>query len=322
MKKIFIQFIFLIIGIFPTIAQSSGAGAKKNASPIWLADCEKKLLDLRKSKELDPISDFLPFFGKKVREMGYSLPLPFGVGTSFMAMRQTNKISDFNLIIQDQEIPFDLKFYNAVSTDLNYTFRPDVWIFPFLNVYGVFGYSSGRIKPTVLIPGITANLPIIGDVNIIKPIELNDEIKYKGSTVGLGSMVAGGFKSYFFVLDYNYTWSNMDVMPQTIEVQTITGRIGVMLEGFKTIGKGTFWLGAMYIDINQYVTDMFDLRSQNPDIADVLGDEIGYSMKLGVAEPLNLLIGGSWSFHPRMTFVLEAGIGDRSQFLLSVDYRF
>jgi hypothetical protein len=321
MKKLPYLIGFLLLSL--TIqAQTSGAGAKKNAEPIWLSDCESKLDTFRKSREVKPIVDFPPFFGKKVREMGYSLPLPFGVGASFMVMRQTNKIDNFRLVIDGEEVPYDIKFYDAVSTDMNVTFRPDMWLFPFLNVYGLAGYTSGSIKPSVLIPGIQADLPVIGEVDIVKPIELNDKIEYKGTTVGIGATAAGGFKSYFFTLDYNYTWSDLDLIPQTVEVQTITPRVGIMLEGFKTIGTGTFWLGAMYIDINQEINDQFNLRESNPEVADILGDEIGYIMDIGVAEPWNFLVGGAWAFNPRMTLVLEAGIGDRSQFLTSVDYRF
>ena len=123
-------------------------------------------------------------------------------------------------------------------------------------------------------------------------------------------------------MDYNYTWTNLDVIPTTVEVQTITPRVGILLEGFKTIGTGTFWLGAMYIDINQAISDEFDLKESNPDLAAILGNKVGYAMDLTVAEPWNFLVGGAWAFHPRMTLVLEVGIGDRSQFLTSIDYRF
>ena len=303
-------------------AQNSGAGAKKGQEPIWLSDCEDKLDELRKSYEIEPITRIPPILGPQAREKGYTLPLPFGVGTSFMVMRQTNKISDFRLIVEGTEVPYDIKFYNAVSTDFNATFRPDVWIFPFLNVYGILGYTSGSIKPNVLIPGFSATLPGLGDVDIIEPFELNDLIEYKGSTMGVGTTLAGGFKSYFFTLDYNYTWSNMDVIPTTVKAYTVTPRVGILMEGFKTLGTGTFWIGAMYVDINQAVSDSFNLRDSSPDVADILGDELGYAMTMGVEHPVNFIIGGAWSPSQRTTLVFEAGVGDRSQFLISVDYRF
>jgi len=284
MKKLIVLILVIMAGSL-IHAQNSGAGAKKNAEPIWLSDRENKLDTFRKSREVKPIVDFPPFFGKKVREMGYSLPLPFGVGASFMVMRQTNKISNFRLVFDGEEVPYDIQFYDAVSTDMNVTFRPDMWLFPFLNIYGLAGYTSGSIKPSVLIPGIQADLPGIGEVDILQPFILNDKIEYKSSTIGVGATAAGGFKSYFFTVDYNYTWSNLDVIPTTVEVQTITPRVGILLEGFKTIGTGTFWLGAMYIDVNQEVSDQFNLRESDPELADILGDQIGYVMDLTVPNP-------------------------------------
>ena len=322
-SKRYILLLILLVASLITYAQNSGAGAKKEQAPIWLSDCENKLDELRKSNEIEPITQALPIFGKQAREQGYTLPLPFGVGTSFMVMRQTNKISDFRLVVDGTEVPYDVKFYNAVSTDFNATFRPDIWIFPFMNVYGVLGYTSGSIKPNVLIPGLSATLPNLGDVEIIEAFELNDLIEYKGSTMGLGTTLAGGFKSYFFTLDYNYTWSNMDVIPTTVKVQTITPRVGILLEGFKTLGTGTLWIGARYVDINQEVTDQIvNLRETDPELADILGDELGYAMTMGVEDPLNFIIGGAWSPSQRTTLVFEAGVGDRSQLLISVDYRF
>ncbi|MCF6222756.1 MAG: hypothetical protein L3J34_03405 [Flavobacteriaceae bacterium] len=314
--------VFLIMFVSSIKAQNSGAGAKKDKQPIWLSDCEDKIDDLGKSNQVEPLSDFLPFFGKKIREMGYSLPLPFGVGMSFMVMRQTNKISNFKLIIDGEDVPYDIKFYNAVSTDVNVSFRPDIWILPFLNVYAVMGKTSGNMKPTILIPGIQVDLPNLGEIDIVKPIEITDEINYKGTTAGFGTTLAGGFKSYFFTVDYNYTWTNLDVITQTVTAQTLTPRIGVILDSYKTKGTGTLWLGAMYIDINETIVGSVNLRELDPEVADIIGDELNYSMDIGVTEPWNFLIGGAWGFHPRMTLVLEAGIGDRSQFLASIDYRF
>ena len=100
--------IFMFAGV--TNAQVSGAGAKKDMQPMWLSDCEKKLEDFRQSVKAKPLIDFLPLWGKKLREMGYDLPLPVGGGVSFMAMRQTNKISDFKLMVEGEEIPLDIRF--------------------------------------------------------------------------------------------------------------------------------------------------------------------------------------------------------------------
>ncbi len=114
----------------------------------------------------------------------------------------------------------------------------------------------------------------------------------------------------------------MDVIPTTVKVHTLTPRVGILLEGLKTLGTGTFWIGAMYVHLNQDVTGSINLREVDPEVADILGDELGYAMTMGVEEPLNFIVGGAWSPSQRTTLVIEAGVGDRSQILISVDYRF
>ena len=193
--------LFNVISIF-SYAQVSGGGAKKDFQPIWLSDCKDKLEEYRKENQVKPLQEVLPFWGKKLREDGYQLPLPMGVGINTIVMRQTNKLSEFNLLIDKESIPYDLQVYNVQSTDVNVTFRPDLWIFPFLNIYGVIGYTSGSIKPAVLIPGISYEDPILGDVDISESFVISETIEYEGQTLGFGSTLAGGYKSMFFTLDY------------------------------------------------------------------------------------------------------------------------
>ncbi len=103
-KTVMPLFILLLVTL-SAHGQTSGAGAKKGLNPIWMSDCENKLDELRKSNEILPVLQVPPIFGKQAREKGYTLPLPFGVGTSFMVMRQTNTISDFRLILDGTEVP-------------------------------------------------------------------------------------------------------------------------------------------------------------------------------------------------------------------------
>ena len=327
MKHLYFTFAILCMALLillpeSALAQGSGGGAKKDYQPLWLSDCEKRLEELRKENELEPIQNFLPVWGKTLREQGYALPLPMGVGTSFIAMQQTNTISDFKLLVDNTLLPYDIRVYNAQSVDFNFTFRPDIWVFPFLNVYGILGYTKGSIQPNIIVPGISADLPILGPVDIIKPFEVNDKIEYSGTTVGAGATAAGGFGSLFFIVDYNYTLSDMDALPQVVAAQTLSSRIGLSLEAFKTLGKGALWIGAMYLDINETISEKINLAEKDPELAAILGDEIGYEMTMGVKEPLNFLLGGSWLISPRMNLMVEAGIGDRSQIMVGFDFRF
>ena len=305
-----------------SFAQISGGGAKKDFDPLSLSDCKEKLEKYYQENQAKPLQNFLPFFGKTLRDQGYQLPLPMGVGVNTIIMRQTNKLSEFNLLIDKSAIPYDLQVYNIQSTDLNVTFRPDLWIFPFLNIYGIIGYTSGSVNPAIIIPSIVYEDPILGEIEINEAFIINQAIAYEGKTLGFGTTIAGGFKSMFFTLDYNYTISQMDVIKDDIIAHTLTPRVGVTLDAYNTKGKGVIYVGAMYLHIDQKISDRINLRQTAPDIADIIGEEIGYSMRLGVKEPINFILGGSWQINQHMNLMVETGMGDRSQLMVGFEYRF
>ena len=314
--------VYLFVVSINTYAQVSGRGAKKNFKPLWLSDCKDKIEELHKENQAEPLQNIFPFWGKKLRAEGYQLPLPMGVGINAIIMRQTNKLSEFNLLIDQETIPYDLQVYNVQSIDANITFRPDLWLFPFLNVYGIIGYTSGSVTPAIVIPSIVYDAPIIGEIEITESFIINEKIEYQGKTLGFGTTLAGGYKSMFFTLDYNYTVSKMDVLPTDVIAHTLTPRVGITMNAMNTIGSGVVYVGAMYLHVNQTISDKVNLRETAPDIADIVGDEIGYSMTLGVKEPINFIIGGGWQINRHMNLMVEAGVGDRSQFMLGFDYRF
>lgn len=318
----FIPISILLATMLDSTAQVSGGGAKKDFEPIWLSDCKDKLENFRKENQVEPLQNLFPFWGKKLREAGYQLPLPMGVGINAIIMRQTNKLSEFSLLIDQEVIPYNLQVYNIQSTDANITFRPDLWVLPFLNVYGVFGYTSGSVTPAIIIPGIVYDDPFFGEIEINDPFIINETIEYQGRTLGFGTTVAGGYKSMFFTLDYNYTVSKMDVIKDEVIAHCIAPRIGVTMDAYNTKGKGVIYVGAMYLHVEQTVSDKVNLREIAPDIADIIGDEIGYSMTLGLKEPVNFIIGGAWQITQHINLMVEAGVGDRNQLMVGFDYRY
>src|SRR6187402_1660084 len=82
----------------------------------------------------------LPILGKKATAAGFSLPYSAGLGVNYLYQKS-------DLIINNLEIGFNngpktnmdniVQFNNATATSNGLNFRPDVWLFPFLNVYGI-----------------------------------------------------------------------------------------------------------------------------------------------------------------------------------------
>jgi hypothetical protein len=85
----------------------------------------------------------LPLFGDVARERGYELPLPFGVTANFMYIDTDFKVDSISIGLggaPPAEVSF-LDFDEDRASAKTTTMRFDAWLLPFLNVYGVVGYT-------------------------------------------------------------------------------------------------------------------------------------------------------------------------------------
>lgn len=131
----------------------------------------------------EPINDSLtwdyslPIWGKKVVKRGYKLPLPYGFNFMYINTSVSLDITKFKLKIGDgkhQELideKLNTETLNFTETKAYFNgvnFRPDFWLLPFLNVYGIVttGKGSTEVALSPKIPygnsGDVLNLPAFG----------------------------------------------------------------------------------------------------------------------------------------------------------------
>jgi len=131
----------------------------------------------------------LPAWGVAAAERGHVLPLPFGIGINYYSEKQPFAIDDLQIPLDGGD-PVSVKDFAEIdqvtTQQSSLTGRLDAWLFPFLNVYGVFGYTSGDMTGTVGLPAILE----LG----IPAQQLPLAISYSGPTYGGGGTIAGGFK--------------------------------------------------------------------------------------------------------------------------------
>ena len=303
------------VNLSPKILLTQSEYPIKDEHPIG----EDKPLD-EKRPTVEPITRALPIWGEKVRAMGYDLPLPFGVGANFVYMDQGIEIRDLDVEINDRNIDVSgISFSNADAHDAAATARLDVWLLPFANVYGIFGYINGEAELDVNIPALVVNLPIVGPVPITEPKTVNFNIDYNGTTYGGGTTLAGGYRYFFGSLDINYTESTIDVVDGEIETFTVSPRLGVLVDPDAVPGSFAFWVGAMYMDYEQTVTDDINLRELDPRLPSV---NIDFEIDVENEERWNFLFGGQWEFTKRFQFAAEGGIGNRDQIIVGGFFRF
>jgi hypothetical protein len=152
---------------------------------------------------------------------GFQLPLPFGIGLNYYREQQPFKIKDLQVSRGGQPVSVNdfLQLEKVDTTQQNGLARLDAWLFPFLNVYGLAGYTSGNMQGKIALPGI----PTLGIPAQTLPLD----ISYEGPTYGFGGTLAGGFKvsdwrdlTLFVVADANYTVTPLDFTDERLFTDT------------------------------------------------------------------------------------------------------
>ena len=96
------------------------------------------LIDSLKSTEY-PYA--LPILGAKAAARGYDLPYSAGIGVNYLWQESSVIIEDLFVGFNNGPM-YDLdeiiRFDDAIATANAINIRPDIWLLPFLNVYGLF----------------------------------------------------------------------------------------------------------------------------------------------------------------------------------------
>src|SRR6478752_7055228 len=125
----------------------------------------------------------LPIWGKKAAKLGFNLPYSAGIGINYLWQRS-------DLVIENLQVGFNnnglrnldqvIRFDKATSEASGVNIRPDIWLFPFLNVYGILAKSS---------PSTTVNYGIyVPDQSGTwsQVISLTSQAKFQATTLGFG----------------------------------------------------------------------------------------------------------------------------------------
>ena len=270
----------------------------------------------------------LPFLAQKVEDMGYDLPLPYGVGVTFATVDQDQILDSLEVGIngRDKE-PFDfVAFDNAKSESDSWSIKADAWLFPFMNVFVMLGGVDGSAPLDVLIDGngmldqleITCGgfppnplCAILEDQTFLLPIEAG----FEGYTYGVGTVLAGGWNNWFVTLPINFTHADMDGKDTEGQVFTVTPRFG---RAFNLGRNGNL---AVFVGGNWLKSDLTVSGTvSTPD--DLL--VIDYTIDQKNKDRWNALVGFNWDINKRLSWAAEYDgfTGSREAFITQVVWRY
>ena len=113
-----------------------------------------------KKETIEPVTRKLPLWGEQARQRGFELPLPFGIGFNYTYMDQGIRIRNLKVGVGNPNIEVEgLDFNDARSHDSAVTARLDMWLLPFVNLYGLFGSITGQAEFDLDVSQITGGVP-------------------------------------------------------------------------------------------------------------------------------------------------------------------
>ena len=203
-------------------------------------------------KKRDPVADslaalkypyILPIWGEKVMRKGFNLPKSAGVSVQYLYQQSDIIIDNLKVGFNNgEQYPLDeiIRFNSAVATTNGFNIRPDLWLFPFLNVYGLFAKakSSTAIDAGVWLPTEA------GWTNVAN---FQTKAEFESTTVGFGVTPTAGVAGFFFALDANFTWSDIDALEKPAYIFVLGPRVGKNFSLKKKDQTLAIWMGGFRV---------------------------------------------------------------------------
>ena len=284
---------------------------------------------------------FFPIWGKKVVDKGFELPLPFGLNVQYLYNYQEISISNLQLGVNNGGLVDVSDFidvgFSTVATN-TVQFRPDLWVLPFLNVYGLVGVGTNLV-----------------DVTLGQPVELKTQVDRDAVMYGFGVNLSGAISRYFVQVNGNFSWADVDGVDQSTRATSFSARLGrsfLLPKKMRIAG----WIGAMSLGVQTGTSGSIRLGDVLPGLGDSLADyqdsdwyndlspvvqgkvddfvaeiaarnpadtTVEYALDKSFASKWSIVFGGLYQFNQNWMLNWEySQSGTRGALLLNINYRF
>lgn len=214
----------------------------------------------------------LPILGQKAVDAGYSLPYSAGLSINYFTQTSDIVLEDLQVGFNGGE-KFDLsdlvQFDVAKARASALTVRPDVWLLPFLNVYGILGraQASTEVKYRVNVPDSIDNfVPLISGTSLVE---------FQTTTFGFGLTPTIGIKGGFLALDMNIAWTDVPQLQRPTRTFVFGPRIGKNFRLKNPEQAIAVWVGGFRVNL------MADTDGSLPLNEALDADDFGARIELG-----------------------------------------
>ena len=234
------------------------------------------------------------------------MPKAFGIGVDYFSMRQGLVLDQLDVSFPPGFPPLPLDNVSAIKTTSdndNVDVKIDAWLFPFMNVFAIYGELDGR-----------TNVDLSGTLLPLPSALSNLDIQYDGDVFGGGIVLAVGGDEWFASLTTTFTDSDLSGgFNSSVKAMTMQPRFGYAhSENF------SFWIGGYHIDAEEKHSG-----SVNVDFGPPFGTvPIGFDVTLGASTDFSPAIGANIGFGSFTATIEAGGGGDRRTLLANLSYRF
>ena len=141
--------------------------------------------------------------------MGYDLPYSAGLSLNYFWQESDIIISDLLVGFNNgpmYDIEEIVRIDGAVASSYAINFRPDVWVLPFLNVYGILAKANTSTA-------IDAGLWIPDTTNTWREVAAFSSVaEFKATGLGFGMTPTIGVGGGFLALDMNMSWTDVSAL--------------------------------------------------------------------------------------------------------------
>ena len=203
----------------------------------------------------------LPIWGAKATARGYTLPYSAGVSTQYFGQRSDLVIN--NLMVGFNNGPmYDLdglvKFDKVQARSDGLSLRPDIWLFPFLNIYAILGRSaaSTEVGYGLWVPDSSGT-----ERNVFSA---STKVDFTANTFGIGFTPTIGIRGGWMALDMNVTWTDVPQLDDPAMAFVFDPRIGKAFRLRNPDENINFWVGGFRLKINTGTTGSIPLSDALP----------------------------------------------------------
>ena len=221
----------------------------------------KKNQNLIDSLKISEYPYALPIWGEKAAKMGFNLPYSAGLGVNYLWQESELIISNLNVGFNNgpmYNLDEIIRFDNSTASANAVNFRPDIWVFPFLNVYGLIGKAKTSTA-------INAGVWLPDTANVWKEVsKLSTKANFDATVLGFGMTPTLGVGGGWLALDMNVAWTDVSALDKPVFTFVFGPRAGKTFKLKKPDRNIAFWAGGFRVKFTSSTTGSLNLADVLP----------------------------------------------------------